>query len=94
MPIEPLLELLKLSIVGLIAGLFASFIQNRDHRQRKWWEMRVQAYQNAIEALSDLAYYYDKHLDAEMEARELPAAFSEKLDAFQEQASSDRKSVV
>ena len=87
MPFEPLLlELLKLSSVGLIAGLFASFIQNRDHRQRKWWEMRVQAYQNAIEALSDLAYYYDKHMNAEIESRELPPEFVARLATFQEQA--------
>lgn len=87
MPVEPLLlELVKLSAVGLIAGLFASFIQNRDHRQRKWWELRVQAYQNAIEALSDLAYYYGKHVDAEVEYRKLSPEFAARLATFEEQA--------
>lgn len=81
-----LLELVKLAVVGLIAGLFASFMQNKDHRQRKWWEMRVLAYQNAIEALSDLAYYYDKHMDAEIESRDLHPEFAARLAAFQEQA--------
>lgn len=48
--------------------------------------MRVLAYQNAIEALSDLAYYYDKHMQAEMESRELPTEFAAKLALFQDQA--------
>jgi len=64
--IDTTLELIKLASVGFIAGLFSSVIANRDHRQRKWWELRVSAYQNAIEALSDLVYYYDTRLNAEM----------------------------
>ncbi len=56
-----LLELIKLASVGIIAGVFASFIANRDFRHKKWWELRVVAYQNAIEALSDIVYYYDTH---------------------------------
>jgi len=83
---DTVLELLKLGTVGLIAGLFTSFIANRDHRRRKWWEMRVAAYQNAIEALSDLAYYYDKHLNAEIEQRELPARLKEELDDYWEKS--------
>lgn len=67
---DAILEIIKLGSVGLIAGLFSSFLSNRDHRQRKWWEMRVSAYQNAIESLSDIVYYYDKHLNAAMENRE------------------------
>ena len=56
-----LLELIKLASVGIIAGLFASFMANRDFRHKKWWELRVAAYQNAIEALSDIVHYYDTH---------------------------------
>lgn len=83
---DAILELLKLAGVGLIAGLFSSVLANKDYRQRKWWELRVAAYQNAIEALSDLVYYYDKHYNAEVEYRELPKEFKEKLDAYWEQA--------
>lgn len=82
--IDLALELLKLGSVGIVAGLFSSVLANRDHRQRKWWEMRVSAYQNAIEALSDLVYYYDKHFNAEIEYRELPEDFKKKLDAYWE----------
>lgn len=83
---DTVLEILKLAGVGLVAGLFSSVLANRDHRQRKWWELRVSAYQNAIEALSDLVYYYDKHFNAEIEYRELPKEFKEKLDAYWEQS--------
>lgn len=84
--IDSAFELLKLASVGLVAGLFSSVLANRDYRQRKWWEMRVSAYQNAIEALSDLVYYYDKHLNAEIEYRKLPEDFKEKLRSYWEQA--------
>ena len=60
------LELLKLAAVGLVAAMFASIFANRDHRQRKWWEMRVAAYQTSIESLSDLAYFYTQHFAAEI----------------------------
>lgn len=54
-----ILEIFKLATVGLIAGWISSRIANRDHRTRKWWELRVDAYKSAIEALSDLNHYYD-----------------------------------
>lgn len=54
-------ELLKLGVVGLIAGIFSSWLANKDYRYRKWWELRVAAYQGAIEALSDIAHYYNSH---------------------------------
>jgi hypothetical protein len=84
--IDSALELLKLAGVGILAGLFSSVLANRDHRERKWWEMRVSAYQNAIEALSDLVYYYDKHFKAEIEYRELSEEFRQQLDAYWEQS--------
>jgi hypothetical protein len=84
--IDVILEVVKLGVVGLIAGLFSSVIANRDHRQRKWWEMRVGAYQNAIDALSDIVYYYDKHYSAAIEYRELSADLSAMLDAHWEQS--------
>lgn len=84
--IDTVAELIKLGSVGLVAGLFSSVLANRDYRQRKWWEMRVSAYQNAIEALSDIVYYYDNHFNAEIRYRELPQEFKEKLDSFWEQS--------
>lgn len=74
-------ELLKLAAVGLIAGLFASVLANRDHRQKKWWEMRVAAYQSAIESLSDLAYFYREHFIAEISGLAMPQEKQEELAA-------------
>lgn len=79
-------EFLKLGVVGLIAGLFSSVLANRDYRHRKWWELRVSVYQNAIEALSDLVYYYDKYYAAESKYQELPEDFKQQLDSYWEQA--------
>ena len=79
---EIILEFLKLGIVGLIAGLFSSRLANRDYRHRKWWELRVKAYQDAIEALSDIVHYYEKHYKAEIEYRELPEDFKKKISDF------------
>ncbi len=75
-------ELIKLGAVGLIAGLFSSVLANRDHRYRTWWELRVGAYQGAIEALSDIVYYYEKYYGAEIESLELPEEFKKKLGEF------------
>ncbi len=64
-------ELLKLGLVGIISGLFSAYIATRGHRNKKWWELRVAAYQSVIEALSDLTYYYDKRFRVSLESREL-----------------------
>jgi aminopeptidase N len=73
------LELLKLAAVGLIAGLFTSMLTSRDHRQRRWWEMRVAAYQSAIESLSDLAYFYREHFISEISGLAIPQEKQEEL---------------
>lgn len=75
-----LLELAKLGAVGLVAGLFTSYLGNKDHRRRSWWEMRVAAYREVIEALSDLVNYSDHHFKAELRGRELPEGFKAKLE--------------
>lgn len=80
--VEIATELIKLASVGIIAGLFSSVVANRDYRQRKWWEMRVTAYQNVIEALSDLVYYYNIHYSAEISYRDLPDEQKSTLDIF------------
>jgi hypothetical protein len=81
---ELVTELVKLGTVGLIAGLFSSLLANRDHRHRRWWELRVSAYQSAIEALSDIVHYFERHYTAEIEYRELPEDFQKKIRDFWE----------
>jgi hypothetical protein len=82
MNMEILVEILKLGSVGVIAGLFSAYIATRGHRNKKWWELRVSAYQSVIEALSDVTYYYDRKYKAEIENRELSAESEAELDKF------------
>ncbi|HEY3539075.1 MAG TPA: hypothetical protein VGL01_16775 [Trinickia sp.] len=51
----------RLVLAGLVSAALASWFQNRDHRFRKYWELKVAAYQAVIEALSDVEHYYDEH---------------------------------
>jgi len=73
------IELIKLASVGIISGLFSAFIANKSHRDKKWWELRVSAYQTVIESLSDLVYYFDKKYTAEIEHRDLNDEFEKEL---------------
>lgn len=68
---EIIIELAKIACTGVVAGLFTAWIAVRDHRFKKWWELRVAAYQNLIEALSDVAYVFDTNYEAEINGREL-----------------------
>lgn len=68
---DTLIELLRLGSVGIIAGLFSAFLAIRGHRDKKWWELRVEAYRTLIEALSDLNYYFDSKYLAELQKRAL-----------------------
>lgn len=79
---DTFVEILRLGAVGLIAGLFSSYLAANDHRSKKWWELRVAAYQSVIEALSDLYYYFDRHLVAETEYRELSEESRARLSKF------------
>ena len=72
-------EILKLILVGMGSGLFSAFLANRKHRSQKWWELKVSSYQQLIEALSDLIYYFDKNYIAETEHREYSEEFQNKL---------------
>ncbi len=72
-------DILKLVVVGVISGLFSAFLANRKHRNQKWWELRVMAYKEVIEALSDLIYYYDTNCNAEIEHKEHRDEFQKKL---------------
>lgn len=75
-------EILRLAAVGLISGLFSAFLANRTHRTKRWWELRVAAYQELINALSDVVYYYEKKYNAAIEYRELSKDFEDALGKF------------
>lgn len=71
MNFDAIWDLTRMAGVGIIAGLFSAFIGSKDHRFRKWWEMRVAAYQTVIDALSDLTTSYEVRLQAELDGNGL-----------------------
>ena len=75
-------ELLKLGLVGVLSGLFSAYIALRGHRKKRWWELRVSAYQSLIEALSDLSYYYGRKFVAEIEGRKVNEEYEKQLKVF------------
>ena len=83
---ELVVELIKLGATGVIAGVFSSLLANRDHRYKKWWELRVSIYTDLINALSDISYYYERHYNATIENRDLRNDFREKVEIFLEES--------
>jgi hypothetical protein len=81
-----LLDIARLAATGLVAGAFTAFVATKDHRFKKWWELRVGAYQTVIEALSDLVYAYDIRYRAEIEYRTLPEERKMELSSTVQQA--------
>lgn len=79
---EIFIELIKLGSVGILAGVFSSLLSNRDHRYKKWWELRVSRYTELINALSDINYYYERNYNAAIMKNELNPEFRKKLDDF------------
>lgn len=60
-----IVEFIKLGIVGVISSFVTYYLAFRGHRHKKWWELKVSAYKDTIEALSDLLYYFDVYFEAE-----------------------------
>lgn len=79
------IELIKIAAVGILSGTFSILITLRRHRHEKWWDMRVSAYQAAIESLSDLVNYYEIML-ATWEDAEHHEEVKNKLDSQYNQA--------
>lgn len=79
---EAILELLKLALVGLVAGVFSYYLSGRKHRSDKWWELRVTAYQEAIAALSDLYHYFASNSDIELSHRDISDEKKKELKLF------------
>jgi uncharacterized Ntn-hydrolase superfamily protein len=79
---DAIFEILRLGSVGILSGLFSAYLALRGHRNRKWWELRVEAYQSVIEALSDLTHYYDEKFDDEIQRREISQEREAELKQF------------
>jgi hypothetical protein len=57
------------SIITVVVSAYNARLE-RFARQR-WWERKVQADTDIIEALADLMYYYEEYYDAEVEHQEM-----------------------
>lgn len=75
-------EIAKMAGTGLLAATFTAWFTVRDHRFKKWWELRAAAYQQVIEALSDVVYVFGAHFDAEVRGIDFSDAKNEKLTAM------------
>ena len=53
----------------------------RFSRQR-WWERKVDAYTKIIDALANLVYYYEEHMNAELEGRKAGGQRSKEFERF------------
>ncbi|WP_176317161.1 hypothetical protein [Burkholderia vietnamiensis] len=62
--------LIQIPATALASALMTTYLQTRDHRYRKHWEMKVQAYRDLIDGLSGIEQYYDAH------ERSIVSAFS------------------
>jgi hypothetical protein len=64
-------SLVTLAAAGLtfVASIIAIMVSAYNARlgrfaRQRWWERKVRAYADIIEALADLVYYYEEHYDA------------------------------
>lgn len=62
-------------VASIITVTVSAYNARMEHFARqRWWERKVQAYADIIEALADLVYYYEEHYDAEVEHQEMSDA--------------------
>lgn len=75
------------SSIAAVAAVVAAGVSiynarfGRFSRQR-WWERKVDAYSQIIDALSSLVYYYEEHMNAELECRKAGGQHSKGFEQF------------
>ena len=75
-------ELLKLLLQILISGgaaLLGARLAAKRFREDRWWEIKMKAYSDLIEALHVMKWPASEHLDAEYEKRKIPEEENQKL---------------
>jgi hypothetical protein len=65
------------AILAFLASVIAAVVSIYNARftrfaKERWWERKADAYARIIDALSSLTYYYEEHLDAVIEGRDVP----------------------
>lgn len=73
-------------IIAAVSSWITVQLSLRRFRKERWWERKVGAYTNVIEALHNSREFADQHLDAEIGARELSEEREAELREFSNQA--------
>ncbi len=68
---EHLLRIAIAVTVAIVSAWVTVRLSLRRFRSERWWELKVQTYQNVIEALHNSKLFVDKHLEAGYDFREL-----------------------
>jgi len=72
--VEDLAEKLVLGVVIAVTSAWVTVrLSLSKYRTEKWWDKKVEAYSNVIEAFHHSKSFSDKHLNAEWRGRELDA---------------------
>lgn len=63
-----------------VGGAFlAASLATKKFRNDKWWERKVSAYAELVEALHKMKWPASEHMDAEIESRELSDEYSNRM---------------
>jgi len=77
-------------LIGVITAAISSLITVRlslaRFRTEKWWERKIEAYSKIVEAFHHSKSFYDKHLSAEMQGKELPEETDMEVKALSREA--------
>jgi hypothetical protein len=68
---EYLIRITTAVVVAIISAWITVKLSLRRFRSEKWWELKVQTYQNVIEALHNSKLFADEHLEAGYNFREV-----------------------
>jgi hypothetical protein len=74
------LPLLQIVVTALASAWLTSTFQNKDHRYRKHWELRVEAYRELIEGLAGIEQYWEAVERAAMRGSDLSEEAESRLD--------------
>lgn len=60
------------AVISVAGAFLAAYLAGRRFRTEKWWERKVAAYAELIEALHQMKWQPSEHMEAEFENRRMP----------------------
>jgi len=64
-------HIMGLAFVGVVSGLFTSFIARKDFVSDRWWERKADTYTRILDALVELERIHETYSDDALHIREL-----------------------